>query len=860
MSDTNANNQGQEPSSHHRRRQERRGHPSGTPASYRVVEQVSEALLWFMIICSPWAFGTTQPWSIWTMNGAAYLLGLLLAAKWVLRWRTGFVPPRWGTTRAPDRATQNQLALWSTRGLAAGSLIVLGWVLVSILNARADYQPERRAFVYFPCVTWLPHTYDRTTSWFYFWQYVGLACYFWSLRDWLLTMERGDRRHEDPETHHDPPRPSRLPARLRRLLWVLSINAALLSLVAILHKLQGSDKLLWILKSRTAAADRHFGPYNYRSNAAQYLNLIWPLILGLWWLTRREARQRRPGGQRLGEGAHTLLLPCLGITAVAPIVSNSRAGALVAVVLILISAALLLVSVPRRHFRIWLSILGGVMIITGMGVALAWKQLSQRLYRYLEIVPTNYVIGTNDFSLGIQFQISRDKAQQQRALAVLSPSKSRAWGNLPSFSAYIETNGDIVLKFFDEEGSGYVSKTIPQFLAGKAGQIVDLWVVRRGGTLHLFAAGQRLDGRESSSDAKVKWSNYLHSSFLWVGGFGENALNLEHPVRRAVLYNHALESPGTNHFAGAGDSISFEVYRSNFEVQPDGFQTLYPGTTRQVLEQTNAQGSFTWLQIMRDSGSGPLLASRSMPELEASLSLRCRTKTILRNLDDKPHRVGFALRDGPPGTALDLPALGEISAGLELLSNDNATPKLTVGFVGPSGEWQADVMAGEGFQLRELEVDPLGMISGITMPDRPVIRMGQKDWSGRPTIYRNARLMADDYPWFGSGAGTYMNLSQLYREEATGKWPAYVHDDWLETRITFGRLGLALLLTNLLLACTAGCRGAIPVPWELKLLLVLSMAAFFGQSHFDYPFQIYSLVLVFLTGCCLLTCLRSTTK
>ena len=49
-----------------------------------------------MIVFAPWAFGATERWSIWTMNVGGYVLGLLLAAKWWIRWRTGYRPARWG--------------------------------------------------------------------------------------------------------------------------------------------------------------------------------------------------------------------------------------------------------------------------------------------------------------------------------------------------------------------------------------------------------------------------------------------------------------------------------------------------------------------------------------------------------------------------------------------------------------------------------------------------------------------------------------------------------------------------------------------------------------------------------------------
>ncbi len=48
---------------------------------YRRADAVSGWLLGFMAVFSPWAFATSQPWSIWTMNLLGYLLGVLLTAK-----------------------------------------------------------------------------------------------------------------------------------------------------------------------------------------------------------------------------------------------------------------------------------------------------------------------------------------------------------------------------------------------------------------------------------------------------------------------------------------------------------------------------------------------------------------------------------------------------------------------------------------------------------------------------------------------------------------------------------------------------------------------------------------------------------
>src|SRR5512140_3140787 len=62
---------------------------------YHTCEALTEVVIYLMVIFSPWAFGTTQRWSIWTMNIAGYGLGLLLVLRLALRWLRGYYPARW---------------------------------------------------------------------------------------------------------------------------------------------------------------------------------------------------------------------------------------------------------------------------------------------------------------------------------------------------------------------------------------------------------------------------------------------------------------------------------------------------------------------------------------------------------------------------------------------------------------------------------------------------------------------------------------------------------------------------------------------------------------------------------------------
>jgi hypothetical protein len=424
---------------------------------YRMCEDATEGLLYLMIIFSPWAFGSTQPWAIWTMTIAGYVLGTLLATKLWLRWRRGYPAARWSrSSGAHDSNRASQAAAlsdtrakslshgmgkgllspaqwlpkpatrwvpqvekplrgtWSSRGgegesalpngpsasgkwfsshdrsralrpsiLYAGLAVltagILGYCLVSALNARATYQPDQDSFDYHKCIEWLPHSYDSGSTWLCFWTCLGLAGSFWALIDWLLGKSESEARAERRSADF---KSAVLPARLRRLLWVLSVNGALLAVEGILQRLDGSGKLLWLVRPRiNNTADLQFGPYAYRSNAAQYFNLLWPACLSFALTLQRHGGLKR--------GAYYLLLACAVLMAAVPILSISRGGALVCFAILLLGTTPLLLeqlfskahaAPPRsggRH-RI-IPLVGFVCASLAIGGVVGWKQVVPRL-------------------------------------------------------------------------------------------------------------------------------------------------------------------------------------------------------------------------------------------------------------------------------------------------------------------------------------------------------------------------------------------------------------------------------------------------------------------------------------------------
>ena len=353
---------------------------------YRICDDLSGLLIFPMLIFSPWAFGTTQPWSIWTMNAAGYTLGILLLVKLHIRGLKGYVAPRWesfSSHSATRTRHRHPLARLFTRILAWLTLAVLAFCLVSALNAFYIYNPDTHLFESHHCLAWLPHSMDGHRTWFTFWTYLGLAGSFWAVRDWLLGMTANEERAIRGGEESDFGGSSRLlPDRLRQLLWVLCINGALLGVESIVQRASGSSKLLFIAQPLVnPGGESQFGPYAYRSNAAQYFNLVWPVCLGFWWVLQRM------GGLR-GKGHHVLLL-CAAIMAACPIISTSRGGALVAAgILVLAVIYLTAANVFSHAWRsggrrarwggtamLWLFLV----LVLALGLYFGWSSLEPRM-------------------------------------------------------------------------------------------------------------------------------------------------------------------------------------------------------------------------------------------------------------------------------------------------------------------------------------------------------------------------------------------------------------------------------------------------------------------------------------------------
>jgi hypothetical protein len=352
--------------------------------AHQICDEISGRLICLMLVLGPWAFGSTQPWAVWSLNGLSYLVAIFFGIKLLIRRTSGYLPARWGGQAAGSPTENAGLTRSLIRTLVCFTLLLLAYCLVNVLNARSTYHRETVSFEYFHFLPWLPNSHDRASSWQAFFNYLAMALSFWALRDWLLGKSANEDRAERGRLNEfRVAHASVLPDRLSQLLWVLSLSGGLLALEGIIQRLSGTPNLLFMMPTyNNQAAEDQFGPYAYRSNAAQYFNLLWPVCLGFWWTLQRSASRYKTSLRptKSGRRKQNLVLGSIILMAACPIVSTTRVGALVALVEIVLAALILLTDGKgklRQKGR--KGVLIFVAVSLALGAFLGWGQLAPRL-------------------------------------------------------------------------------------------------------------------------------------------------------------------------------------------------------------------------------------------------------------------------------------------------------------------------------------------------------------------------------------------------------------------------------------------------------------------------------------------------
>jgi O-antigen ligase len=336
----------------------------------RVFDTISGGVLLILAVLAPWVLGATTRETIWVLNG----LGFLLGGLWIAQ---RFIRSRVSAGRQPRAEYPG--ARWPMACVWGLVITLLSYVLCSALNPKASLQytftpgyplASGVEIAHLESIEWLPQSHDRDRTLRAFWKYLAIVLSFAAARDWLSGASRRERRSND--------RTPRFPGdRMQWLLWALAINAAAVAIVGILQRLDGTQKLLWTFANHLNGGHGAFGPFPYRSSGAQYLNLMWPVTLGFWWVLRRRNVAWRSAAHRSGGDPHVLLLVLAALTPAGVVVASSRGGVLVLAGLMMTVFALMMVW-SKRQAGFKLGLVAAIVAVLGVGGWLGGESMLAR--------------------------------------------------------------------------------------------------------------------------------------------------------------------------------------------------------------------------------------------------------------------------------------------------------------------------------------------------------------------------------------------------------------------------------------------------------------------------------------------------
>jgi O-antigen ligase len=118
--------------------------------------------------------------------------------------------------------------------------------------------------------------------------------------------------------------------------------------------------------------------------------------------------------------------------------------------------------------------------------------------------------------------------------------------------------------------------------------------------------------------------------------------------------------------------------------------------------------------------------------------------------------------------------------------------------------------------------------------------------SSRTQIHETTHKMIDDYGVFGSGPGSFEAVAQFELGERFTTWTSWVHNDYLEFYLTFGKLGGTILIA-LIVIFTLQCIATLleGSARYLKWFAVLAIAGVSTHAILDFPLQVYSILSLF---------------
>lgn len=193
------------------------------------------------LVYAPWAYGCTRPWTIDILNG-------LLGASMFL-WVAGCAARRaWpAVPRVPV--------------MVAALLVAQAWWMVA--NAKSEYDPVALHYVPLsPWLSWAPGSLHKALSMTAAMRMTALlwaGCFCCDLARRVVWR--------------------------KRLLLTMALTGVSIVVFGLTQRLVGAQSIFW---AQEDTGRTFFAAYRYHANAGSFINLIWPIIAGLFLVSLRK--------------------------------------------------------------------------------------------------------------------------------------------------------------------------------------------------------------------------------------------------------------------------------------------------------------------------------------------------------------------------------------------------------------------------------------------------------------------------------------------------------------------------------------------------------------------------------------------
>ncbi len=399
--------------------------------------------------------------------------------------------------------------------------------------------------------------------------------------------------------------------------------------------------------------------------------------------------------------------------------------------------------------------------------------------------------------------------------------------------------GGFQVLFYGAVKTNFGVMTASKFIETYKGKDVQLALVRRDG-MRLFVDEAEVPMVVSPSTTSFPWNTFAFNRFAHCLDPSVTAVALINSAADAEELAFASKVPP----ARLAESILGRNTLANDAVLGTNELAYADGVTAELMTRPS-DPSTRWLRVRRESGPGFVAVRRLLPNLESRIRGPMRASFTAWNPANEPLILAVTLDGGNP-YLVEIQGRSELAVNAPVRAPHSQSPRvLDIYLADEDGNAVTDVPSGKHFALRELRLQTDGAVFVRTLDQQPKLTDLSDRMSGRGEIYANARRMADDYIWWGSGAGTFTALYQFYLQPGQ-TWAAYAHHDWLETRITFGRVGLALIALALgLLFVRSWIGRGLPIFPILLAFWWLALGGCLTHAIFDFPFQVHSVLFLF---------------